>query len=139
MEKEIRINFINELLNELDKLEEEFLNTDNFTRKLVLIVQIAEKIYKVVEETLKFLSEEHKIDVDWGEQSAYEHVINEIFKKTQQKELVKRLYKTWRIARDELHIRVFHEVPYDPELFEHIMENYKLVRGMIVKILTYNL
>ena len=135
MEKSVRINFINELLNELDKLEEELLNTDNYVRKLVLIVQLSEKIYKVVEETLKFLGEEYKVDVDWGRQSAYEHVINEIFKRTQQKETAKRLHKIWRIARDKLHIEVFHEVPEDPELFKLVMENYRLVREEISKIL----
>ncbi|MEM0174150.1 MAG: hypothetical protein QXV69_08600 [Sulfolobaceae archaeon] len=47
IQKEIRINFINELLNELDKLEEEFLNTDNKLRKLLLTIQIAEKYIKL--------------------------------------------------------------------------------------------
>ncbi|MEM0174151.1 MAG: hypothetical protein QXV69_08605 [Sulfolobaceae archaeon] len=85
---------------------------------------------------LKFLSEEYEIDVDWGEQGAYEHVINEIFKKTREKDLVKRLHKMWRIARDELHIRVFHEAPYDnPELFTLTMESYRLLREEIAKIL----
>ena len=57
MAKEVRINFIKELLNELDKLVNEFYNTENQIKKLMIIVQIAEKIYKVVEETIKHLSE----------------------------------------------------------------------------------
>jgi hypothetical protein len=57
MAKEVRINFIKELLNELDKLVNEFYNTENQIKKLLIIVQIAEKIYKVVEETIKHLSE----------------------------------------------------------------------------------
>ena len=57
MAKEVRINFIKELLNELDKLVNEFYNTENEIKKLLIIVQIAEKIYKVVEETIKHLSE----------------------------------------------------------------------------------
>jgi len=57
MAKEVRINFVKELLNELDKLVNEFYNTENQIKKLLIIVQIAEKIYKVVEETIKHLSE----------------------------------------------------------------------------------
>jgi hypothetical protein len=57
MAKEVRINFVKELLNELDKLVNEFYNTENEIKKLLIIVQIAEKIYKVVEETIKHLSE----------------------------------------------------------------------------------
>jgi CRISPR/Cas system-associated endoribonuclease Cas2 len=133
----VRINFIKELLNELSKLVEEFQNTENEIKKLVIIVQIAEKIYKVVEETIKHLSETHEIKVDWNKQSAYEHVINEICKRTKNKDLTKKLNKTWRIAKDKLHIKVFHEVPYNnrEELFNVVLENYKLLRENISKIL----
>ena len=80
MAKEVRINFIKELLNELDKLVNEFYNTENQIKKLMIIVQIAEKIYKVVEETIKHLSEIYKIEANWNRQCAYQHVINEIYK-----------------------------------------------------------
>jgi len=140
MAKEVRIDFIKELLNELDKLVNEFYNTENEIKKLLIIVQIAEKIYKVVEETIKHLSEIYKIEANWNRQCAYQHAINEIYKKTKNKALAEKLNKTWRIAKDLLHIRVFHEVPYDnPELFNETLENYKLLKENVSKILSEEL
>lgn len=125
-----REQFIRLLLNEIEGLFDRINKTENKSERLVILVQLAEKLYKTMEEVIKYVADSKKLNVDWHRHDPYQYIIYNSYNDDKTRGV---FYKAWSTAQN-IHTHMFHEVPYTHDIYQKL-EEVIILYGSVIDII----